>query len=333
MDRSNTSSSGVSRGLVIVAIPSDREHVWKVSSEKVPHLTLCYLGDQADDDAIIRMTQYLSHVVETSMQPFGLSVKRRGILGDRQAEVLFFDEADTDTLRDVRSYFLANGDIYNAYHSTDQYEKWQPHLTLGYPETPAKTEGAEYLEDSWIRFDRIALWTGPYEGAEFELTRERDEVSMSTPVENFLAQYGIPGMKWGVVKKHLPLVEEVRERGKDAFKIGGADSKDKVVLRDLRKKAEKGGVRTLDDKDLAKLVKRADLENKYRKIRQEEKEASRAFVKALWDGFGKELLGSLIREGVSYKFRGGNRDRSPFRATVVDGNIIERATKALSGRS
>jgi 2'-5' RNA ligase len=503
MDRSNDRG----RSVVIVAIPEKRDPVWKISSEKVPHLTLCYLGDQVDDVAIIRMTEYLDHVVKTSIRPFGLGVKRRGLLGEHQADVLFFKESHADELRDIRSYLLGDGDIYNAYHSTDQYEKWLPHLTLGYPETPARPEVKDSFGIDWVYFDRVALWTGDYEGAEFELNRdevsmsdsvndilehfgtkgmkwgvrkdkghegeraktskiekldrkfeqrggtlgtymdihnaaakltnkndidrinnkpqykgrdftrdsplrrkyyrehqkayldnveraakdmgtnasgtksyrivelpgrdglglgtwqvevadvkhadvsddthylvkiryddmghivsveeEGDDLEQSDSVEEFLAHFGVKGMKWGVVRDKENVLTEARDRFKDTVKRGVDDHKDKSSVREFRKRAEKSGVRTLGDKELAQLVKRADLENKYRELRQKEKEASRAFVKALWDNFGKEIFGAIIREGVAYKFRGGNNSGGSTKTTVIDGRVLEGASRAI----
>ena len=43
--------------LVIVAIPDENDRVWKVSSEKIPHMTLLFLGDEdevSDLDQIVQ---------------------------------------------------------------------------------------------------------------------------------------------------------------------------------------------------------------------------------------------------------------------------------------
>lgn len=327
-DKSIRHADSDGKGLVIVAIPEERDPVWKISSEKIPHLTICYLGNLADNEAVARIALYLQHVAKTSMHRFGLSVKGRGSLGENQADVLFFSENDTGELRDIRSYLLADSDIYNAYHSTEQYAKWLPHLTLGYPETPAKPDTREYPGIGWVNFDRIALWTGDYEGPTFELDRE--ELSMSDPVENVLEHFGVKGMKWGVIRDQK-FLDEARLRSKDTFKKGVDDHSDKAKIREFRKQADKSGVRVLGDKDLKALVARTKLENEYHKLRQEEREASRAFVKALWDNFGKEIFGAIVREGIAYKFRSKSSSNSgPSHATVIPGRVLEGATRAIS---
>lgn len=143
--------------------------------------------------------EFLDHAASTSLNRFGLDVDRRGILGGDQADVLFFSEGwEAKEVKQFRHYLLQNDDIRTAYDSSEQHPDWLPHLTLGYPETPAKPNPTDYGL-SWVRFDRIALWVGDSQGPEFVLNKRDLEVSMGTEmVENVLAHYGKKGMKWGV---------------------------------------------------------------------------------------------------------------------------------------
>lgn len=158
--------------IVIVAIPEEDDPVWKVSSEKIPHLTLLYMKGPFDNEA--NTIQYIQHVVNTSMHRFGLSVDRRGTLGPDNADVLFFDkEFGGKELIAARAFFLANQDILAAYKRAEQYPVFTPHLTLGYPETPAHPKKNDY-DLHWISFDRIAVWVGDFEGPEFVLPKNSD---------------------------------------------------------------------------------------------------------------------------------------------------------------
>lgn len=189
--------------LVVVAIPSDDDHVWKVSSEKVPHITLLYLGaPEWDGNQMADVASYVQHAAST-FHSFGMSVDRRGVLGDKSADVLFFKKSwSFNDLEKFRSQLRANQDIDKAYLSADQYPQWTPHLTLGYPETPAHKDDRDY-PISWVNFDKIAMWVGDSEGPTFQLPDDRGlDVAMSQElgaqaIEEILEHYGVQGMKWG----------------------------------------------------------------------------------------------------------------------------------------
>lgn len=189
-----------SDSLTIVAIPDQNDPVWEISSEKVPHMTLLFLGDQSDNPNVGRMIEYTAHA-SSKLGRFGLSVDHRGLLGDHSADVLFFDDLLIDRIKNFRSNLLAQGDIFEAYCSTQQYPSWTPHLTLGYPKTPARPDKREYKGLHFVNFDRIAIWTGDYSGPEFRLDDNmmRGGVGMSD-MEEALSHFGVKGMKWGVRK-------------------------------------------------------------------------------------------------------------------------------------
>lgn len=167
-------------GTVIVAIPKEDDPVWKYSSEKIPHMTLLYLGDDELRDQENTL-QYIQHVAKTSLNKFGMSVERRGPLGPNEADVLFFDKgwANNDIVA-LRSYLLTNESIKIAHDGAEQFEGWVPHLTMGFPETPAKEDDRDYPGFNYIQFDRIAVWFDDYEGPEF-LLESNDNMCVDYP--------------------------------------------------------------------------------------------------------------------------------------------------------
>lgn len=234
--------------LVIVAIPDENDRVWKVSSEKVPHLTILYLG--ADSNQVGNLDQimeFVDHAASTTLRRFYLPVDRRDKLGADDADVLFFKKGryDYKVIRDFRAQLLQDPNIRTAYDNTSQFETppevgaagqpWIPHLTLGYPGSPAKPDNTDYpIYD--VSFNKVAVWSGDYEGPEFVLKDWDDfeavdsvpmAMSMSDISElahagvksmgleirqdsvndiaqtldlgaDFLEHYGIRGMRWGV---------------------------------------------------------------------------------------------------------------------------------------
>jgi 2'-5' RNA ligase len=211
---------------VIVAIPDKSDPVWKVSSEKIPHMTLLYLGDHLDN--VDQVIDYVGHAVETTLTPFALPIARRGLLGDKDADVLFFEENNVITisaLKNFRTYLLNDENISKAYASADQFPSWTPHLTLGYPSAPAK--GDHHDAPGWMLFESIALWTGDFEGVEFPLKSPfNPDLAMTDVKVSELAHYGVKGMKWG---KHTPAtgrdIKDARGRIKVASKAYLAERK------------------------------------------------------------------------------------------------------------
>jgi len=258
----------------IVAIPDEDDYVWKLSSEKVPHMTLLFLGDQNDDAAIPALTSFIGHVVENSLHRFGLSVDHRGVLGPKDADVLFFSAEPGELkghslkmLADVRSALLQNETIFKD-HAPEAlaYPEWTPHLTMGYPTAPAKEDDRDYPGLKWINFNKIAFWTDDYSGTEFLLKDQWADMAMSDLDEedpNSLQHYGVLGMKWG---KHL--------------RSGGSDSKashklpsssDHSVSRELAKRP----TRTLSNSELETIRKRLQLEQNVSQLKTKQSTVNR----------------------------------------------------------
>lgn len=200
--------------IIVAAIPADDEPVWEFSSEKKPHMTLLYMEAPMDAD-LEAIVKYVEHAVDVSLDRFGMSVDRRGTLGKDDADVLFFDEQyESAQLRKFRAYLLRNDTIAKHYVKAEQFPGWVPHLTMGYPETPAKEVSKEdRYALRWINFDRIAVWTGEYDGPEFQLndSSKLEPASHSVPdgvedlTHSFSEEYGVyivhsgvKGMRWGV---------------------------------------------------------------------------------------------------------------------------------------
>jgi 2'-5' RNA ligase len=219
--------------LVIVAIPDENDRVWKVSSEKVPHLTLLFLGESGQVGNLDQIVQFTEHAANTALGRFYLPVDRRGELGADPdlgpADVLFFkrNRWDFRALWDFRSALLKDDNIKTAYDSVSQHDgPWLPHLTLGYQNRPAnKPENGDDYPFYDVSFNKIAVWDGDYTGPEFLLKDPWDEwetleevplaVAMSGIVHHdadpldqriamgsaFLEHHGVKGMRWGVRKE------------------------------------------------------------------------------------------------------------------------------------
>jgi 2'-5' RNA ligase len=169
----------MSSNLVIVAIPDENDRVWKVSSEKIPHLTVLFLGETDSVQNLEQIMLFVEHAANTSLKRFYLPVDRRGELGDDKADVLFFKKGryDYKAIREFRSMLLQDQNIKTAYDSAEQFEgPWNPHLTLGYPETPAKSIPDEQTTFFDVSFNKIAVWTGDFEGPDWLLKDYWDEM-------------------------------------------------------------------------------------------------------------------------------------------------------------
>ena len=328
------SGGGRMKSYVIVAIPKQDDYVWNLSSEKVPHLTMLYLGENLEN--IDRVTEYIKHVTNVSVPKFGMDVERRGVLGDESADVLFFGQYNRKNLEEVRRYLLQDPDISKAYNEAFQYPTWTPHLTMGYPETPAKPDDRDYPGTTWVNFDRLALWTDDYEGVEFPLKDDTsDELRMSERGAEFLSHYGVRGMKWGVTRAR---VSAGVSAGGKALKDAYTPSRDAKSAQKYQVKAKLGGVRSLNNDEMRLVIQRMELEQRYRDLygeRQYHDEAvSRAkrYSKrgARWAG---RFVSDVLKDGAAswIKRPGSNASgRTSGRAwdagkqfgNVIDGTVV-----------
>jgi 2'-5' RNA ligase len=256
-----------SSSFVVVALPSENDPVMKYSSEKKPHLTLCYLDGSKFDSAQLELAMgYVQHAAE-ELSPFMLHVEERGTLGDKNADVLFFQKSWTNNIARFRDNLLRNDLMMAAYQAADQFPQWTPHLTMGYPETPAKKDTREDPGFWYVNFDRIAFWTGDSEGPEFKLKyRDHDsnaEVAMSqietgrSALEDVLSHHGVKGMKWGVRKSDSS---------------GGSRSEDARDFEKNTKKIQTHGTQALSNKEFQSVLNRMNMENQFHNLTKDNKD-------------------------------------------------------------
>ena len=266
--------------LVIVAIPSKDDHVWKISSEKVPHMTVLFLGEVTAVNNIAQIADFITHAANTSLHKFGMSVDRRDTLGEDEADVLFFNKQWSTEIYQFRTYLLRDDNIKTAYDSVEQFDEWQPHLTLGYPATPAKEDDRDW-PIQYVDFDRIGFWFGDYAGIEiplkdYEWNWDESEMAMGVMdtgkavVEDYIQHYGVKGMKWGVRKDGPPAPSGVRTtvkpraHMKTKVKTRGGRAEpavaEAIAARQKQQVLKKSGVNALTNADLQMLQTRLNLE-------------------------------------------------------------------------
>ena len=279
--------------LVVVAIPRDDDYVWKVSSEPVPHMILLYLGEV---NWTPEQTQHAALFVQHAaslMKRFWMSVDRRGTLGENEADVLFFDKNRSyRELNAFRNNLLVDRDIAAAHQAATQYPEWTPHLTLGYPETPAKPDKRDY-GFSGVEFDKIALWLGDSTGPTFQLKSWMDddlEVAMSefekgTDLEKILEHHGVKGMKWGQHRKS----KQTEPTHSDAAKV------DSIKTRVKTQKTTK----ILGNQELRDALDRMRLEQEFSKLSggldKTRIQKSKQFVAKLLIDTGKQTADQAVK--------------------------------------
>jgi hypothetical protein len=271
----------------IVAIPRRDDYVWNISSEKVPHMTLLAFEDPGwTPEQLAKVTGYIEHAA-SFLRRFGMDVDRRGELGEKKADVVFFNK-NRWNLGDViefRSNLLANPDINIAVHEDEnQFENWVPHLTLGFPAAPAKKDPRDYPGTSWVNFDRVALWTSQYDGPTFELKSDdtlMEDVGMSQAdhASDVLRHYGVKGMKWGVRKKRQTSPDSIDTSRTSALKTTVRTQKT---------------TRHLSNAELEDAIKRMRLEQEFSKLSggldKTRAQKARAFLAKLLADTGKETV-------------------------------------------
>lgn len=144
-------------GVGVFLIPEASDPIVAASSEPA-HLTTVWLGDMndLDEDTIGAIRDEVVAYAAELDGPVVVPVAERGTLGDEDADVAFLEP--TEALLALREGLLeASPTIKRVMDGVEQFPDWTPHVTLGYPETPA---AGEYDGDA-VTFDRVGLWIGP----------------------------------------------------------------------------------------------------------------------------------------------------------------------------
>lgn len=137
---------------VIVLLPRDDDPIREISSGDHPHTTLYYLGDgETDMEALSAVVERAAKLTGDDPDPFD-KIAGEGTLGEHAAKVYYLDARFSDRIRE------AIGDdplIQAEMEKQEQFPVWTPHMTIGYPEAPAKKV------DEWpdgIVYDRLAIF-------------------------------------------------------------------------------------------------------------------------------------------------------------------------------
>lgn len=295
--------------LVIVALPAEDDYVNKISSEKVAHMTLLFLGEVDKVQNFSKILNFVNHAASQSLVRFGLEVDRRAELGADKADVIFFSKdkwSGFERVNEFRSFLLQDNNIRVAYDSIEQFPEWLPHLTLGYPDSPAKEDDRDYPGINYVNFDRIAVWFGDYEGIEFPLKRHEweaevamDNVKAKTVVDNILEHFGVKGMKWGVRNKSRSVT--VSDKGRKLKTSGGHGrpaSGDAVRARTTGQIGKKSGLKALSDQELESYRRRLQLESSVKRLEFEEKSPARRFVGKILQEQGSKAANQIGDEAT-----------------------------------
>lgn len=301
--------------LVIVAIPASEDSVWNVSSEKTPHMTILFLGDAIENPNVSKIVSYVGDLTAKYLRPFNLRVDHRGTLGPDKADVLFFAKEIPWQVFDFRSMCLEDQSIRSAYNSIQQYPDWTPHLTLGYPETPAKPDSWDPMGAQYVQFDKIAVWFGDSEGQEFQLIEnhpkavDRDAAWAAGEI-NVLKHHGVKGMRWGVRRKNVGGPNEVtvsvnknklsKKRIKTSGGKGHAPTEEAVSSRIAAQKAKKSGVESLSNEEIQKAVQRMNLETSFKQAAvKQDRSPVKKFVAELLVNAGKQQAQRVANDQMS----------------------------------
>lgn len=139
--------------VVLVALPAATDPISAASSEDQAHMTLLFFGETVDVDAKALEVAIAEFVDSGEVGVITDKVSGYAMLGDDKADVVLFDAKN---LAALRSGLMQQDTIEMAHSAVEQFPTWIPHVTLGYPETPATSA---YTGES-VTFDRIALWYG-----------------------------------------------------------------------------------------------------------------------------------------------------------------------------
>ena len=155
-------------GACIVLIVADGDPASAASSQPA-HITLAWFGEADQVQGLDEIREAAREYASQADGPITATVGDRGTLGDDDADVVF---VDGEGLAAYRAGLVDLEPVRAAVDAVEQHPQWTPHVTLGYPDEPAK---ADYDEDT-VTFDRLGLWLGD-EQENFALGGEDDDMA------------------------------------------------------------------------------------------------------------------------------------------------------------
>lgn len=129
-------------------------------------------------------------------------------------------------------------------------------------------------------------------------------------VDEYLAHYGVKGMRWGVRRSRQADVTIKTKRKNKAKAKGGEglplhkDAATKVTIKQIKKKS---GINALSDDDLRAYANRLQLEANVKRLEAEQK-PGRAFVKSFLQQKGKQKLSIAADDRMSKKAKKAIKD-------------------------
>lgn len=118
---------------------------------------------------------------------------------------------------------------------------------------------------------------------------EDNEIMAQNDADNFYLQhYGVKGMKWGVRKARDSISESRKERS--AAKKAPVSS-DHEAATAARKKASRGGLSKLSNKELQEAITRMNLESQYKTLKEKNPTPQQAAM-----NYGKKIALSVAQD-------------------------------------
>lgn len=109
-----------------------------------------------------------------------------------------------------------------------------------------------------------------------------EEVTQMSDVEDFLAHYGVKGMKWGKRKTD----------------VGASQDSSASTMARAKAKGDKSGVKVLSNKELQTAINRMNLEQQFKRLSVNEKSAVNRWISSTLLEIGKREVQQQIAKGV-----------------------------------
>ena len=126
---------------------------------------------------------------------------------------------------------------------------------------------------------------------------------MTTDIDEFIAHFGVKGMRWGVRKRTMT------EEGKSKRPPKKTQSEDAAKAATSLAKSKKQGLASLSNAELKALNERMQLESSYKQLNERQKTKGRQMAESIIINSGQELAKEAFKSGIKTAFnpkkRGG----------------------------